>query len=306
MHPSDNELQSVIDKIQKEKDKKHIILLGDSVIWGVGVNDPQNTVAGFLTEEFTQTGRDDVRVVNLSVPGNSFLDAAAVVRAISDEDGVYLFFVNPMLFDAYYANRDFEQIVRFKEVVTDNVQDARHDFEECCSLQIPQESFWSLRFQKFLFHSIPLYRNRDLMTKKLLGLQPFVAANGFLNRILDIRFDLLFKRKPMVIGEREKPPKRSIDFKGSRMLKILSEVTMLLRDQPNVYYVILDENMFTESAAHRRNIQYIHDAIPFDHVLNLSDTFSEDLYFDTIHLKPAGHARMAQKIATFLSSFDAP
>lgn len=306
MHPSDNELQSVIEKLQKEKDKKHLILLGDSIIWGIGINDPGNTVAGFLTQEFAQADHDDIRVVNLSVPGNSFLDDMAIVQALSDEDAVYLFFINPMLFDPYYANRNFEQIVRFKELVTDNMQGVRSDFEECCSLQIPQESFWSSPLHTLLFHSMSLYRNRDLITKKLLGLQPFVAANGLFNRILAIHFDVLFKRKPMVIGDRELPPKRSIDFSGSRMLTILSQVTVLLGNKPNVYYVILDDNMFTEGAAHRRNIQYIRDALHSTHILNLSDTFSDDLYFDTVHLKPAGHARMAQKIATFLSSFHAP
>ena len=102
-------------KLKDEDDKRHLVLLGDSIVWGVGVNDPDETVAGQLRRLLEDLA--DMRIVNLAVPGNSFLDMAAQIREGYRSDDIYVFFINPMLFDEEYANLTFEEMVRFKETV---------------------------------------------------------------------------------------------------------------------------------------------------------------------------------------------
>lgn len=303
MHPSDNEILSVIDKIRTDDKKKRIVLLGDSIIWGVGINDPQETLTGHLSKSYAD--REDIHMVNLSVPGNSFLDAATTIRAAYNENDVYLVFVNPMLFDHYYADRDFEEVVRFKELVQRNLREMRGTFKQCCGLMIPENTPWIARVDSVLFHIIPLYHNRDLITKSLIGLQPSIAVDALLNRMRKFS-PSPFERKTMHIESDPVVEKESIDFTGSRMLVILRQVTELLQDKENVYYVILDDNRFKKNVVQDRNTILVKDAIASDHILDLYRKIPTEHFLDSVHMKPSGHALLADRIFRFLSQYDAP
>lgn len=303
MQPSDNEVQSMIDKIRVE-DKKHLVLLGDSIVWGIGINDPGESVGGKLTEHFSDRG--DIRVVNLSVPGNSYLDTTAMIRDSYDEENTYVFFVNPMLFRDYYALRDFGETVRFKELVKRVFRGHREDVENCCDLQIPPAgSEIQLWLHQVVFHLIPLYHNRDLIAKTLVGLHPSSAVNAVLHRMRTFS-PSLFARKPMHVESTPDTQKEVIDFSGSRMLKVLRHVTELLGDRENVYYVILDDNMFVKNSVQDRNVKLIVDAIASDRILNLYRKIFAKNFLDAVHMKPSGHALVADHIVRFLSQHDAP
>lgn len=302
MQPSDNELQSMIDKVRVES-KKHLVLLGDSIVWGIGINDPGESVGGKFTEHFLDRG--DIRVVNLSVPGNSFFDNAAIVRDSYSENNVYVFFVNPMLFRNYYALRDFEGTVRFKELVKRVFRGHEETIESCCDLQIPPAgSELQLWLHQIVFRLMPLYHNRDLITKTLVGLHPSIAVDAVLNRIRTFS-PALFARKPMHVESTPGTQKEVINFSGGRMLKILQYVTELLQDRGNIYYVILDDNMFVKNSVQDRNVRLIMDAIASDQILNLYRKIPVEHFLDSVHMKPSGHAMVADRIFRFLSQHDA-
>lgn len=302
MQPSDNELQSMIDKVRAE-DKKHLILLGDSIVWGIGIQNPENSIAGRLGEYLAD--REEWRVTNLSVPGNSFFDAAAVIRDSYDEKNAYVFFVNPMLFREYYASRDFEGTVRFKELVKRIFREHTELFQRCCDLDIPStHSDIALWLQRMVFRSVPLYHDRDLLTKELLGLHPSVAVDALLNRMRTFS-PSLFARKPMHVEGAPGTPKEVMDFSGSRMFPVLREVTELLQEKDNVFYVILDDNMFAKTKTQDRNVTKILTAISSERILNLYRKIPAEHFLDAVHMKPSGHALVAGLVFQFLSQHDA-
>jgi len=303
MQPSDNELQSVINKIKSDDDKKHIILLGDSVVWGVGVNDPKETIAGHLSDKLSD--RSDVRVVNLAIPGNSFLDELAIIEALDDPSDAYVFFINPILFSDEYADRSFEEVVRFKRLVQRGLSGERNLFMQCCNLDIPAEMpQWVV--SSFVFRALPLYHNRDLITKDLIGLQPSIAVDALIHRLRNFQILKAFERRPMEMGGGEVVSGgESPDFAESRMTRILREVSEILSDRPNIFYVVLNENRFQRGPEYRRSIRAVEKVIQSDNILNLIGEVRKDLYLDTVHMKPEGHGLVAGLIFQFLESRNA-
>lgn len=298
MQPSDNELQGVMSKIKNETDKKHIVLLGDSIVWGIGVNDPKETLSGQLSQLFKERG--DIRVVNLAVPGNSFLDMAAQVRSGYNPNDIYVFFVNSMLFDEEFAKSSFEDMVRFKGTVTDMFAADPQRFGGCCDLKIPKQTLRSV-LAGFFADIVPVYRHRDQITKMMIGLQPSIAVNAMLHRVLSGRLAELLERRPMSIGSDHIVLKQTQDFAKSRMTKVLSAVSESLNGYPNIFYVILDDNRFEKNLTQDRNVTVLQQAMASKQILTLYKSIGPDLYLDTVHMTPDGHRKVAEKLFEFLS-----
>jgi hypothetical protein len=305
MQPSDNEIRSMIDKI-KQRDQKNIVLLGDSIIWGVGINDYGETIAAKLQDSLAE------KVVNLSVPGNSFFDMTATIEEVYNEDDVYLFFVNSMLFDDYYALRGFEESVRFKGLVTKRFADDHEEFLQCCDINIPQKDpFIEQWIDDILYQWVPLYRNRDLVTKFIIGLHPSVASDALVHRFVkygvriwdkwDISgFSSLVTRKPMML-EYKATEKETIDITNSRMISIVQSLTERLRDKKNVYFVILDDNRFKKDHVQDKNIRAIESAIQSDQILNLYRKIPSEHFLDSVHIRPSGYEIVATQILDFIT-----
>ena len=297
MQHSTNELESVIEKVKNEKDKKHIVLLGDSIVWGVGVNDPKETLAGQLSTLLKD--REDIRIVNLAVPGNSFLDMATQIKKGYRSGDIYMFFINPMLFDEEYANSTFEEMVRFKETVKYVLTEERGRFEQCCNLFIPRLIGRSI-ISRFFFDTVPIYRNRDGITKWIIGLQPSIAVDAVLHRFVSFRLARLFERRPMSVGGDPVVLRQTHDFSVSRMTQILSNITKVLKEYPNVFYVILDDNRFEKNIFQDQNIAHVRGVIDSDKVFSLYKMIGSDLYLDSVHMNSAGHQNAAEKVFEFL------
>ncbi|MBI3336789.1 hypothetical protein HYZ98_04475 [Candidatus Peregrinibacteria bacterium] len=302
MQPSVNELQSVIGKIKNENSKRHLVLLGDSIVWGVGVNDPKETLAGQLGTLLKD--QEDIRIVNLAVPGNSFLDMAAQVREGYRPNDIYVFFINPMLFDEEYANRTFDESVRFKETVSFALAKERGRFGECCDLDIPLFNFRSVVSRLFT-PVVPVYRHRDNITKWSIGLPPSIAVDAILHRLFNVRLTQLLERRPMSVGEGITTLRQTQDFRQSRMMRLLADVTSILKEYPNVLYVILNDNRFEKNAFQDRNIVSLKASIHSERVLSLYKTIGSDLYLDSVHMTPEGHGKVAEKVFEFLRTSDA-
>lgn len=322
MHPSDHELQSVMSKIKNETDKKHVVLLGDSIVWGIGENDSRKTIAGYLSEVLEKNNIDDTRVVNLAVPGNSFVDMYAMVESMYEEDrnDVYLFFINPMLFKEEYASRTFEEMVRFKTIVIDKIHDKnKEELEGCCGLIIPRNEVsliekkineWFPWLSKLDPRNIPLSRNRDLVMKSIIGLQPYIAVDALLHRVLAMQFLNLFERRPMVVGadvrEEDKEHRKSEELNNMlRMLKVIDRLLITKENKKTekgvVVFMYLDENLLTGSV--KRAYAEDFQKLVKNKSHNLSGKIQSKFYFDTVHMSEEGHKIVAGMVCDFLHTY---
>ena len=51
--PSDNEIRSLLTKARGD-DRKQLVVLGDSAMWGIGLNDSADTTAAKLAEQYNR------------------------------------------------------------------------------------------------------------------------------------------------------------------------------------------------------------------------------------------------------------
>lgn len=293
----DNEIQSMIHKIRNEEEPQ-LIMLGDSTMWGASLDDVSDTTAARLG------------AINLASPGNSLLDMYATIEAIDNNDNTYLFVINPNMFEAYYADRPFEDLIRYPRLVTRTMQVERTRLDSCCSVRIPERDILEESVESAFFRFLPLYRNRELIMKKAIRVPPHIAINVIINNMIDTWFGLRERPKKHVDPEITKKTSglySAEDFTDTRMIRALSVLSELHRVRPNIHYVILGENRYERNFQRIHNYRVIHDAIRNkESVLDLHTKFQPDMYLDTTHMNPAGHAVAAEEIASYLSLQNAP
>ncbi|MBU0457863.1 hypothetical protein KJ652_05160 [Patescibacteria group bacterium] len=306
LEPSDNAVLGILDSMKREEDKKHLVVLGDSVLWGVGVNEVEETVAGILREEFKEDG---IRVVNLAQPGSSFIDMAALALNSYDEDNIYLYFLNPIRFDDNIALRDFGEAVRFENIVLDTFNEDRRKLEILFG-QLPDEKSRAEKVLKeILFRLIPIYRNRDLITQSIIRMHPAITVNTLVNRVRDMRFGEIFENIPMDLenDNKEIPERKDPEsIENNPTLSHLEFVLPQLRDKPNIFFVIQDDNWFRRTWVQNQNIRRLEGLIDSDRMLNLYKTVDSSLYYDRTHLNEGGQREVAQAVIDFLSKFNVP
>lgn len=291
---TDNELRSVLDAIQQET-HPHIVLVGDSVIWGIGINDPELTIAGQI-EEVKGHGRR--ATINLGQPGMTFLDQLAITKKIPQEHTV-LFFINPIWFSLDIEEGSSDELTRFDGTVSRELDSLSQDLAQCCNIEIePPENEDSL--QSALRRVLPLYGHRDLIVKRALRIQFSRAVHAGFGRLRQMQFGMLIKRRDMQLDptrdEQELGQNKSVDPPKTRNGKILEYIATHLEERPNTHIVILPNAYYTKTDEHTVHMQSLEELFVPTPVINLSGVLGKEYFFDQTHLQPEGQARVAALI----------
>ncbi|MCK5017051.1 MAG: SGNH/GDSL hydrolase family protein [Candidatus Peribacteraceae bacterium] len=299
MHPSDNELRSAIYHLKKDNNHTNIILLGDSVIWGVGSN-YSKSVAPILANKYIDNPK--IQVVNLAVPGNSFLDIARTIEEIENQNFVFLFFINPIRFNEEISNRNFEEAIRFPYLFERGTEKRRVDIKDCCNLIIPNKENEIVRMiDDQLLTLIPIYYYRDTITKIIIGLQPYAAVDAVLSRLRKMEWNRSeTDRKNISKDKNIAPDYESVLFKDTNMYNYLATVTKWLKGYNNVYYIVQDNNLYKRNEQYLKNMEDILNLLPPEKTLNMSNKIENSFFIDRSHMKEGGHAIMADEIYNFL------
>lgn len=292
MNPSENELESVIHHIQRDSEKRHIIFLGDSITWGVGIDDPAQTFVGHIQTAFADQG--DTRVLNLSVPGATFFDQFAILRKLYRPEDTYVVVLDPIAFYKQRKLTHWEDLARFPRFDAEVLADDLDAIRACCAMETPRTSPVEASIRHAAFRLLPLYRNRDIISKSAIGLTASNAATAIIDRAFVSGFERVPEKEviPALSGLRQVP--FAID--EHPLVKILSLLSARHR-APNILYVIADEATYRRDAAGQRNIDAVLRALDSASILNLYTAMDRThITGDGIHLTMSGHAALAEQL----------
>jgi hypothetical protein len=115
MKPSENQVERVIAGIQQEKNIRHIIFLGNSIVWGVGVDSETQTMVGRVKEYYAKD--PNVRVLSLAVPGESVLDSFAALKKAQNDRDVFVYVINTTFVEDHARYATFNTLVHFPALI---------------------------------------------------------------------------------------------------------------------------------------------------------------------------------------------
>jgi len=305
-HHSENELRRVSEAVVAD-DNSHLVLIGNSIIWGVGLPDATTRLDAVLSDSLKDSGTP---VINLALPGNSLLDYYAQLDQLYNPRDTFVVFVSPVHFEAEHANVTFDELVRYPGLVKQIFADQQDILYDCCHVLLPPSApAWHSVADSLLWNAVPLYRNRDVITKNIIGFPAHVAVHTVLRRS--------FSKVMRLVGAEDNLLPRIVkgvgfqpeeDFTDSTMLLLLDRLSLPYADEDNVMYVLLDNNRYPEGDVRNNNYALIQGAIHSNRILNLHHRFPKDVYLegDTLHMNTDGHALLAKEVLDFLSQNDAP
>lgn len=299
VNPSENEAERVIAAMKEETDVRHIVFLGNSVAWGIGVDDPALLMSGRVAKHFE--GRKDVRVVNLAVPGASLLDLYAILRKSQNPKDLFLVTLNTTFAEDEAKYSGFDELVRFPDVVKEEFSSMRDDISACCSIVIPPPAApVSQMLQQWAWTLLPLYRDRDVINRLVLDIQPSIAVDAALHRILNAE-GAVFSHRPMAWKEPAAidAPKTPASIDGSAPLRLLAFLHAKDGTAPNVWHLLIDDRRYDHGAQERKNVALIHRTLSGGKIVDFYGTLKENFY-DTVHLSPEGHATVARALIPLL------
>jgi len=299
--PSENELLGMMHLLGSD-DNEHLVMVGDSTVWGVSA-DFDESFAGLLS---TRLGEDSAEVVNLAVPGMSFLDEYAVIENLWNPHDTYIVFINPIWFHDRYNDKTPEDYIRFPQLVSRYLSESAGALEECCNFSLlAGKPPLQRAITDVVMRYVPLFRNRDLVNKQMLGMQPSIAENTILHRIAAMNFAGAIQREELAPDEgdtEEKETALALDIEKSRSFGLLKHVLSLSEKRDNVHYVILDDNWYERTALHKESMNKLEQLFEGRHVLNVHNAFEQKHYFGNgyTHLNSAGHILMTDLLYDFL------
>lgn len=139
-----------IDKMIALDDKKKIVLLGDSVFYGIGVENESEAVSGYLREMFPESS-----VYNLSSCGSKPLDYYFWINRLKDEDAIFVVQYNYKWFAI--DNNKLEDRVSQKKILT--------EFDKYTDEEVALAD----KASHFLTKNIPVAANRTKLFAELLN-----------------------------------------------------------------------------------------------------------------------------------------
>lgn len=268
-NPTENELFTLLEEIEQDS-RSHIVLLGDSVAAGVGLEE-EDTFVLQLQQKIPSTV-----VINLAAPSESFVDQLAILQHLWRPEDTYIFFINPIWFQR-------EPSVLFPTLVSQNL-------EAYPSSQPLQDTARS-----WLRRLAPLYRSRDTMNHSLLGIHPSVATRVALGRAR-----ATFTQRTNAATQ---PMNEGGELANVETTQQFTEITALLplfAGKENIVFVILDDQWFDHGPIHQRSIQTVEELFKPHRVLNMQDMFHSSLFMDRTHLNAEGHTYLAELLYRLL------
>lgn len=295
MNPSENQIDRVISAINKEKDIRHVIFLGNSIVWGVGVDDEAQTMVGRVKAHYAN--RSDVRVLSLAVPGESLLDSFAVLRKTQNPDNLFVLVVNTTLVEDHERDPSFRSLVHFPVLVEEEFSAERKDVAQCCLIAIPPPRFAALR--RFAETVLPLYGDRDALAHRIIGISFADAERAVLGRFFSGGVATVFTRKPMAWEHGVTDHRALPEAEGSWPLKLLSKLFSENGRADNVITVLMDDDRYDRGKAADRNAALLRRALSGGTLVDLYGKLHGKFY-DTLHVTPAGHEAVANKLIPIL------
>lgn len=295
--PSENQLRGMIAKIQSDSDHRHIILVGDSTLWGVPL-DYRQTVAGIVARRLQSD--PSLRVVNLAVPGASFADEYAIIDHLYKPTDTYLFFVNPIWFQDRYSALPFASLVRFPDTVAESLYGDRALLARCCDLQIPSPDSPDVIVRRLLPRMFPLVENQDIINATLLGMHPAAAETVVLSRAAKIIAGEKTTGSVEDIQNTANPNGKGAipanDVPRGRNFALLRVLRARIGGRTNVRFILLDDDLYFRSPKDTENMNAVAHMLGSGTLLNLQNTIDHSLFSGITHLLPAAQARVADAI----------
>ena len=293
MQGSDNEMRAVIDKLHND-DRRHVVLIGKSVTWGVH---------DVLQETFSSRPEyRDRTLVTIASPGFFLPNLYAALDAAYNHKDTFVVFLSPFDFEPYYADRPFQVLMKYPLLAQRELADDREALRDCCDFHVPQDSdLLSSTVSDAAFSLVPLYRNRDLINKSLIGLQPYVVVHAVIgrtmNELIALTGDRPFSDPPGPLTKH-----RNQDLTDGRMARMVEILNAPYRSRDNVFYVLLDTNRYEPGALEDGNYREIERIVGSDRTLSLHKQIRShpEHYRDTMHLTREGGAVLAERVFQFL------
>lgn len=187
------ELEAAVQKVAQDKGPK-IVVLGDSFVWGTGV-DEKETFSERLEQYISKkTGSKHYNVYNLGIPASNAADVYAVLKK-----------VGPLKPDLIIVNTNYfffsvsERLVHMNYPwLVENFKNEPEKDKLINSLNIMTPEF---RIGELVRRAIPLYRYREEINIKLLG------TNKPQNKFSDILNSLVLKGRWTLGLEKNWKPK---------------------------------------------------------------------------------------------------
>lgn len=295
MNPSDNQIESLVGKVNHDPSVRHIIFLGDSITWGVSTPAEQ-TFVGIIQAHFAPD--PSVRVLNFATPGDTFFDIFSLLRRLYRPQDTYVVVLDPLTYYKTKSLTDWSGLARFNRFDAETLDADRMQIRACCRLDVPHFPVIDSLVHRIVFSLLPLYRNRDTINTTFFRLSASNAATALVDRALTLGAPRV--PEPEVVPALEGLHSVPYSIQDHPLRQLL---TLLASDyrQPNILYVLADDATYLRDDAALANVQAVQESLSGATVLNLHAQLQRaDITGDGIHLTRAGHRVMADRILSSL------
>lgn len=311
---SNKEIYRIVDQIKKD-DKKKIVFLGGSVLWGSTTKNPDDTIPAFFKKEV-----GDANVYNLALNAARPLDIFIINYLLKDEVNLFVVDMNYHFFQNEFnddLSKDPSKFIRIKSLLEDNygaLEKISPALLSCLDAHGVGKNFGpnpELMAQK-IFNYLPVVYFKDEINLLLFKKHPTLIVQGLFNFVPEFvkkpqaeTFFNIFKSQDELIGggkpeamERQMYDDRLMDPKHINLC-ISQEYARFLDDNkvPASVY-LLPQNpdilgLYADSEAYKKNNQMIIDAFG-GRVIDLHDVLAGESFADTYHLNREGNEAFAK------------
>jgi len=317
-NPSYEEIQRVVDII-KNDDRKIIVFLGGSVMWGKGSADPEKTIPISFESNLSN---ENIAVYNLGINAARPLDFFVFTYLLKDHADIFVTELNYQFFSEFSPVRvrlDPTTYVRINQLFRTHatqMYDLSPELQSCISNANIPAGLPTPRIEQEIRNAVqsvvPIFMYKDRVNNMLFRQHPSLLLQRFLihmSRVLqgtmEFSFDA-FLSPPDSVPQWEAEPSKKYDRSdifgyepfneyqiNACILRALSSFTER-EDLQFIYYVLpLDHSVLTKLVVHpqyKKNIDMILSLVGENDVYNFDAiSFDEKYFIDRSHLTPEGN-----------------
>lgn len=311
---SNKEIYGMVDQIKKDE-KKKIVFLGGSVLWGSTTKNPDDTIPAFFKKEV-----GDVNVYNLALNAARPLDIFIINHLLKDEADLFVVDMNYHFFQEEFNKdlaKDHSKFIRVKSLLEDNYDSLKKTSPALltCLGAHGVEKYYKpnpeLVAQR-IFNFLPLVNFKDEVNLLLFKKHPTLIVQGLFNFIPEFvkkpqaeTFSNIFKSQDELIseGQAEAVEKQIYDDKligpehinlciGQEYARFIKEnkipaMVYLLPQNPDIL------GSYADSSVYEENNKMIIDAFG-GRIIDLHDALAGKNFTDTYHLNKEGNEAFAK------------
>lgn len=293
---TEKEIRKLLCMIEADPHPK-VVIIGDSYLWGTGVN--PNQLASEQLKTMLAAQYPDLHVWNVALPASHAADVYAMIKTILPMKPTalivntnYYFFTIPE--DRNHMTQKWMLPTLAEEAEYDSLLDA---------LQI---NAFEMKTKTFLQSIIPIYRHKEEVNLKLLG---HTTGQDYITAQIARVYATLKRYSPIALPAGERTYESYRDFYDPHIITedqinvIYAKKIAQLLDQadvptylfstpqnPNALGPLIENDIFDSNM---QMIDEIYSGQRF-HYENLHGQIDPKLQMDNIHLTPAGHTYMAE------------